>query len=138
VHPFHAPTADTQRRIISRLLAFQSRLNHADGRFCIVAERFPRSAPARFDLVGGQNGSYSGRAEGARRTLMNPDFASSVRTPRDNARGVESLLWLAAGAAWAIVALKAWSQSQKTKARHRTFSTSERLLTQVFPNGIRP
>ena len=51
---------------------------------------------------------------------MNPDFASSVRTPRDNARGVESLLWLAAGAAWAIVALKAWSQSQKTKARHRT------------------
>ena len=68
---------------------------------------------------------------------MNPDFASSVRTPRDNARGVESLLWLAAGAAWAMVALKAWSQSQKTKARHRTFSTSERLLTQVFPNGIR-
>ena len=68
---------------------------------------------------------------------MNPDFASSVRTPRDNARGVESLLWLAAGAAWAMVALKAWSQSQKTKARHRTFSTSERLLKQVFPNGFR-
>ena len=69
---------------------------------------------------------------------MNPETASSVRTPRDNARGVESLLWLAAGAAWAIVALKAWSQSKKVEARRRTFSTSERLLQQVFPNGIRP
>ena len=69
---------------------------------------------------------------------MNPDFGSSVRTPRDSARGVESLLWLAAGAAWAIVALKAWSQSKKVKARRRTFSMSERLLQQVFPNGIRP
>jgi hypothetical protein len=68
---------------------------------------------------------------------MNPESASSVRTPRDNARGVESLLWLAAGAAWTIVALKAWSQSKKVKARRRTFSTSERLLHQVFPNGIR-
>jgi hypothetical protein len=69
---------------------------------------------------------------------MNPDFASSVRTPRDSARGVESLLWLAAGAAWAIVALKAWSQSKKVKARRRTFTMSERLLQQVFPHGIRP
>jgi hypothetical protein len=69
---------------------------------------------------------------------MNPDIASSVRTPRDNARGVESLLWLAAGAAWAIVALKAWSQSKKVVARRRTITTSERLLEQVFPDGIRP
>ncbi len=69
---------------------------------------------------------------------MNPDPASSGRTPRDPAHGVESLLWLAAGAAWTIVALKAWSQSKKVKARRRTFSTSERLLQQVFPNGIRP
>ena len=68
---------------------------------------------------------------------MNPESASSVPTPRDHARGVESLLWLAAGAAWTIVALKAWSQSKKLKARRRTFSTSERLLHQVFPNGIR-
>jgi len=97
----------------------------------------PKS-PGDFDLVGGQNGSYSGRAEGARRIKMNPDPASSVRMPRDNARGVESLLWLAAGAAWAIVALKAWSQSKKVEARRRTFSTSERLLQEVFPNGIRP
>ena len=67
---------------------------------------------------------------------MNPESASSVRMPRDNTHGVESLLWLAAGAAWAIVALKAWSQSQKVKARRRTFSTSERLLQQVFPNDI--
>jgi hypothetical protein len=69
---------------------------------------------------------------------MNPDIASSVRTPRDNARGVESLLWLAAGAAWAIVALKAWSQSKKVEARRRTITASERLLEQVFPDGIRP
>ena len=68
---------------------------------------------------------------------MNPESASSARTSHDNARGVESLLWLAAGAAWTIVALKAWSQSKKVKARRRTFSTSERLLHQVFPNGIR-
>ena len=69
---------------------------------------------------------------------MNPDPASSVRTPRDNARGVESLLWLAAGAAWAIVALRAWSESKRVEARRRTLNTSERLLKQVFPNGIRP
>ncbi len=69
---------------------------------------------------------------------MNPDPASSVRTPRDNARGVESLFWLAAGAAWAIVALKAWSQSKKVEARRRTAVTSDRLLEQVFPNGMRP
>jgi hypothetical protein len=83
------------------------------------------------------NGPYSGRAEGARPSQMNPDSASSLRTPRDNARGVESLLWLAAGAAWAIVALKAWSQSKKLEARRKTLTTSERLLKQVFPNGIR-
>jgi hypothetical protein len=69
---------------------------------------------------------------------MNPYMASSVRVPRDNARGVESLLWLAAGAAWAIVALKAWSQSKKVEKRRRTFAISTRLLKQVFPNGIRP
>jgi len=69
---------------------------------------------------------------------MNPASASSVRTPRDSARGVESLLWLAAGAAWAIVALKAWSQSKRVEARRRTITTSERLLEQVFPDGIRP
>jgi hypothetical protein len=68
---------------------------------------------------------------------MNPNRASSVRTSRDNARGVESLLWLAAGAAWAIVALKAWSQTRKVEARKRTLSVSDRLLKQVFPHGIR-
>ncbi len=68
---------------------------------------------------------------------MYPESASSVRTPRDHARGVESLLWLAAGAAWTIVALKAWRQSKKVKSRRQTFSTSERLLHQVFPDGIR-
>ncbi len=69
---------------------------------------------------------------------MNSSPASFVRRNReDNARGVESLLWLAAGAAWAIVALKAWSQSKKVEARRRTFVVSDRLLKQVFPDGIR-
>jgi len=69
---------------------------------------------------------------------MNPSPASSDRRSRDDsARGVESLLWLAAGAAWALVALKAWSQSKKVEARRRTFVVSDRLLKQVFPNGIR-
>jgi hypothetical protein len=71
---------------------------------------------------------------------MNPSPASSARLSKasDNARGVESLLWLAAGAAWAIVALKAWSQSKKVESRRRTFAVSDRLLKQVFPNGILP
>jgi len=68
---------------------------------------------------------------------MNLESASSVRSPRDSARGVESLLWLAAGAAWVAVAVKAWGQTRKTEARKRTFVVSDRLLKQVFPNGIR-
>jgi hypothetical protein len=63
---------------------------------------------------------------------------SSGRTSRDTARGVESLLWLAAGAAWAFVALRAWNETRKSEARRRTISVSDRLLKQVFPNGIRP
>jgi hypothetical protein len=51
---------------------------------------------------------------------------------------VESLLWLAAGAAWAIVAFRAWNQTRKHDARRRTFAISNRLLHQVFPHGIRP
>ncbi len=70
---------------------------------------------------------------------MNASPASSGRRARDeSARGVESLLWLAAGAAWALVALKAWSQSKKVERRRRTFAISDRLLKQVFPHGIRP
>jgi hypothetical protein len=71
---------------------------------------------------------------------MNPDFDPPDRPPRsrDASREMESLLWLAAGAAWAIVALKAWSQTKKVDARRRTFAVSDRLLRQVFPNGIRP
>jgi hypothetical protein len=52
-------------------------------------------------------------------------------------RGVRGLLWLAAVIAWAIVALRAWTQSRKVEARRRTFVVSDRLLGQVFPNGIR-
>jgi hypothetical protein len=68
---------------------------------------------------------------------MNASAASSLRQRQESGRGVESLLWLAAGAAWALVALKAWSQSKKVEARRRTFVVSENLLKQVFPNGIR-
>ena len=69
---------------------------------------------------------------------MNPSPTPFVRRSRgDSTRGVESLLWLAAGAAWALVALKAWSQSKKVEARRRTFLVSDRLLKQVFPHGIR-
>ena len=71
--------------------------------------------------------------------MTNPDFDPTARSvhPRDSAREVESLLWLAAGAAWAIVALKAWSQTKRFEARKRTFAVSDRLLRQVFPDGIR-
>ena len=69
--------------------------------------------------------------------MMNPHPGSTARTPNETARGVESLLWLAAGAAWAIGALKAWNQTRKVEARKRTFATSDRLLKQVFPHGIR-
>jgi hypothetical protein len=69
--------------------------------------------------------------------MMNLNSGSSVRRPRDTARRVESLLWLAAGAAWAIVALKAWSHTRKFEARKRMFAISDRLLRQVFPHGIR-
>ena len=70
---------------------------------------------------------------------MYPDPTSSDRLSRqrDTGREVESLLWLAAGAAWAIVALKAWSQTKRVEARKRTFLVSDRLLKQVFPDGIR-
>ncbi len=64
--------------------------------------------------------------------------APSIRRSREGStRGIDSLLWLAAGAAWAIVALRAWSQSRKVEARRRTFLVSDRLLKQVFPDGIR-
>ena len=69
--------------------------------------------------------------------MMNPEPESSVHRPHETPRGVESLLWLAAGAAWGIVALKALSQTKKLEARKRTFAVSDRLLKQVFPNDIR-
>jgi hypothetical protein len=69
---------------------------------------------------------------------MNSIPAPSVHKSRDEStRGVESLLWLAAGAAWAIVAIRAWSQTKKVEARRKTFNVSDRLLGQVFPDGIR-
>ena len=69
---------------------------------------------------------------------MNPEPATTVRSTRDASRGVESVLWLAAGAAWALVALKAWHQTRRGEQRRRTWVVSDRLLKEVFPNGIRP
>ncbi len=71
---------------------------------------------------------------------MNPDvLPSSAQHDRQRAasREVESLLWLAAGAAWAFVAVRAWSH-KRVEARRRTFTVSDKLLGQVFPNGIKP
>ena len=65
--------------------------------------------------------------------MMNPQSAS-IRS-RDAASEVESFLWLAAGAAWAIVALRAWSQTKKVQSQRRTFAVSQRLLRQAFPDG---
>jgi hypothetical protein len=59
-----------------------------------------------------------------------------TRSSKQTGREVESLLWLAAGAAWAVVALKAWTQTKRVEARRRTFSVSDKLLKQVFPDGI--
>jgi hypothetical protein len=62
-----------------------------------------------------------------------------TRSQRDGAtREMESLLWLAAGAAWTFVAVKALNHARKVDARRRTLNVSDRLLGQVFPNGIRP
>jgi len=72
-------------------------------------------------------------------TVTNPDLTvKPARHQRGTAREVESLLWLAAGAAWVCVAIKAWAQSKRAEARKRTFSVSDKLLGEVFPNGIKP
>jgi hypothetical protein len=68
---------------------------------------------------------------------MQSDLTSSLRPPREGAHGLQAVLWLAAGAAWAIVAAKAWSESKKGEARRRTHLVSDRLLHDVFPHGIR-
>lgn len=54
----------------------------------------------------------------------------------EGAREFEALLWVAAGAAWAVVALRAWSQSKKVEARRHTFHVSNKILHQAFPRGI--
>ncbi len=63
----------------------------------------------------------------------------SQRDDRDDpARDLESLLWLAAGAAWAVVAIKVVNEARKLESRKKTLAISNRLLHQVFPNGLRP
>jgi hypothetical protein len=44
---------------------------------------------------------------------------------------------LAAGAAWALVALKAWTQTRRVEERRRTFTVSDKMLGEVFPDGIK-
>jgi hypothetical protein len=68
---------------------------------------------------------------------MQSDLSSTHRPPRAGAHGLQAVLWLAAGAAWAVVAAKAWSESKKGEARRRARVVSERLLNEVFPDGIR-
>ena len=65
--------------------------------------------------------------------------APSVRRSReDSARGIDSLLWLTAERCLGDCCLaRAWSQSKRVEARRRTFVVSDRLLKQVFPDGIR-
>lgn len=54
----------------------------------------------------------------------------------EGAHELEALLWLAAGAAWALVALRAWNQTKKLDERRRIFNVSDRILRQVFPRGL--
>src|SRR5215210_6158194 len=76
---------------------------------------------------------YSARTDQEPRMMYSHPYPF-VRSQRDSSREMESLLWLAAGAAWAVVALKAWSKTRKVEARRRTFVVSDRLLSQVFPH----
>src|SRR6516225_6366617 len=104
----------------------------------IVFHLLTLSSYRRSSLVAVWGGSYSGRALAARSTSKGtPMYVSPTPSVRrmheDSARGIDTLLWLAAGAAWAIVALRAWSQTKKVEARRRTFVVSDRLLKQVFP-----
>ena len=85
----------------------------------------------------GATGAYSGATEEPVVNYFDPVVYARASRRRDSAREVESLLWLAAGAAWAIVALKAWAQTKRVESRRRTFAISDRLLHQVFPHGIR-
>ena len=54
----------------------------------------------------------------------------------ERSRELETALWLLAGATWAFVAVKAWTHARKTDARKKTMSVSERMLHQVFPQGL--
>lgn len=70
-------------------------------------------------------------------SFSDPNALTPGRSREDLSREVQSLLWLAAGAAWALVAVKSWSQARRLDARRRTQVVSNRLLRQVFPDGIR-
>ena len=51
-------------------------------------------------------------------------------------RDLEGMLLLAAGAAWAVFALRAWSRSKRSETRRKTYTVSERMLAEVFPTGV--
>jgi len=55
----------------------------------------------------------------------------------ERAREVDPLVYFAVGVAWAVVALGIWRQARREDARQRVRAVSSRLLSQVFPNGVR-
>jgi hypothetical protein len=70
-------------------------------------------------------------------SMNNPAFSSANRTS-DTARELQSVLLLAAGAAWAFVAYRALSETRRYDARRKVHAVSSHILHQVFPDGIRP
>jgi hypothetical protein len=57
--------------------------------------------------------------------------------PAGRTREVEPLVYFAVGVAWAVVAAGIWRQARRGDARRRVRVVSSRLLSQVFPNGVR-
>ena len=66
---------------------------------------------------------------------MDPNLSAYARPQDSVARELQSLLLLAAGAAWAVVAYRAFAETRRLEARRRLHFVSDRLLRQVFPDG---
>jgi hypothetical protein len=54
------------------------------------------------------------------------------RRPRE----VESVLWMIAAAAWAFVLVRLFGRARKMSAKKRVVNVSDKLLHQVFPQGL--
>lgn len=70
-------------------------------------------------------------------SMNNPALSSANRSTSDTARELQSVLLLAAGAAWAFVAYRALSETRRQDARRKVHTVSNHILHQVFPDGIR-